>query len=224
MARSWKQALKAGGLGTVAAYVLVTLYSRFLKLPVFARLTSSQTYVLLLLFLVLVFLALVVLVYAYRYTTKVRTLPRPPSRLPNGNPFRRGLRTRFTNLWISLVDLESAAKALWLEVSPAALRAFADKLADAQKQVASNGLFFDEADFARVERLLDVADFYFDGKRRLLSLRDEASAFRELFGPQRGEVDNEAIRSTVEENEKWLEQYKALLRDLRRRLREAMAA
>lgn len=61
----WQAALGIGGLGTVGAFVFYGLYSDWLKLDIFSKLTSDQTFIIMLVFLGLVFLSLIVLVVAY---------------------------------------------------------------------------------------------------------------------------------------------------------------
>jgi hypothetical protein len=65
MGRFWNAALAICGLSAVAAFVFWSLYTNWLKLPIFARLDQSQTFVLMLVFLSLTFVALVAMLYTY---------------------------------------------------------------------------------------------------------------------------------------------------------------
>jgi hypothetical protein len=47
MDQFWKDALKVGGIGAVGLYVLWSIYSQMLSLPVFSKLGQSLTFLLL---------------------------------------------------------------------------------------------------------------------------------------------------------------------------------
>lgn len=59
MERFWKAALGVAGIGAIGFFVLFGLYQQWLALPIFARLSPTQTFVLMLVFLGLTFAALV---------------------------------------------------------------------------------------------------------------------------------------------------------------------
>ena len=55
----WKAALAVGGLCSVGAFVLWSLYKQWLTLPIFSKLSSDQTFYLMRIFLILTFVAFV---------------------------------------------------------------------------------------------------------------------------------------------------------------------
>ncbi len=61
----WKRALKVGGLGTVGAFVVWRLLSKWLGLQIFSKLTAWQTFAVMVLFLLVAYAILATLVYAY---------------------------------------------------------------------------------------------------------------------------------------------------------------
>lgn len=65
MERFWKAALAVGGLATVGVFVFWSLYERWLSLPIFSKMTSTQTFTVMIMFLVLVFISYVILVITY---------------------------------------------------------------------------------------------------------------------------------------------------------------
>lgn len=65
MENLWKAAIAVSGLGAVGAFVFWSLYKKWLKLSIFARLTSKQTFIVMLVFLSLTFLALVSVLLTY---------------------------------------------------------------------------------------------------------------------------------------------------------------
>ena len=61
----FKAALGIGGLGTVGAAVLYSIYKDWLAHNIFSKLSADQTFIIMLVFLGFVFLSLIVLVIAY---------------------------------------------------------------------------------------------------------------------------------------------------------------
>jgi hypothetical protein len=66
MDRFWKAALGVAGIGAVAFLTLLSLYQKWLTLPIFSQVDSNQTFVLMLVFLVLTFSALIAGLVAWR--------------------------------------------------------------------------------------------------------------------------------------------------------------
>jgi hypothetical protein len=64
----WKSAIALTGLAGVAAFVFWSLYSNWLKLPIFSQLNSGQTFVLMLVFLIVAFAALLLMLVTYMVT------------------------------------------------------------------------------------------------------------------------------------------------------------
>jgi hypothetical protein len=80
----WKNAIAIGGLGAIGAFVLWSLYSQLLSLPVFARMNQSQTFVIFLVFMILVFSALLFMLHAYiRSQTERRSEQHNPAKRIN---------------------------------------------------------------------------------------------------------------------------------------------
>lgn len=76
MERFWRAALGVAGIGAIAFFVFLSLYTGFLKLEIFSQISSQQTFILMLAFLLLTFAALVIGVWA-----KMRSGPaEPPER------------------------------------------------------------------------------------------------------------------------------------------------
>lgn len=146
--------------------------------------------------------------------------PPVPLRLPDGTPLREDQRAAFNEVWRSLIALETAGEGLWRHVSDHTLATFADRLHEATHSVARHALFFSEADYESLERLLEAGDLYFGGKESLLSMRN---GFRRA---SRGEHDlrvNDRIRQQVRQNKRWLTRYRNLLRELRTSLSTQIA-
>ena len=61
----WKAAFAVGGVAAIGAFVLWSLYQRWLRLPVFATLTPEQTFILMLVFLSLVFACALAMIIAF---------------------------------------------------------------------------------------------------------------------------------------------------------------
>jgi hypothetical protein len=51
MEKFWNAALAVGGIGTIGAFVLWSLYKDWLHLPIFSQLSPTQTFILMLVFL-----------------------------------------------------------------------------------------------------------------------------------------------------------------------------
>ena len=93
----WKAALKAGGLATIGAYLVYTLCKDWLKLPIFAQMTGTQTFWIMLVFLVLLF------GLALRYLTEhARTTSLPVSNADSANVFK------LHEAWVGVNDVETA--------------------------------------------------------------------------------------------------------------------
>jgi hypothetical protein len=65
MEKFWRAALGVAGIGAVGAFVLWSLYRDWLKLPLFSRMTSDQTFVLMLVFLALTFVSLIAMLLVH---------------------------------------------------------------------------------------------------------------------------------------------------------------
>jgi len=61
MERLWSVAFAIGGMAAVGAFVFWSLYSKWLSLPIFSKLTQEQTFVIMLVFLSLTFLSLIII-------------------------------------------------------------------------------------------------------------------------------------------------------------------
>ena len=68
MNRFWNAAVAICGFSAVAAFVFWSLYKQWFSLPIFARLSQQQTFVVMLVFLALTFAALVVMLIVYLKT------------------------------------------------------------------------------------------------------------------------------------------------------------
>ena len=66
----WKAALAVGGLCSVGAFVLWSLYKQWLTLPIFSRLSPQQTFTLMVIFLILTFIAFVLCFAGYIYSKR----------------------------------------------------------------------------------------------------------------------------------------------------------
>lgn len=76
MEKFWKVAITISGLGAIGAFVFWSLYKQWLTLPIFSRLDSSQTFVIMLTFLGLTFLSLLAMLLVYfRLQTSNREAP-----------------------------------------------------------------------------------------------------------------------------------------------------
>ncbi len=74
----WKLAVIICGASGVGAFVFWSLYNKWLSLPIFDRLSSTQTFVTMILFLVLVFLSLIVIVLFGRKSRPTSTKSKEP--------------------------------------------------------------------------------------------------------------------------------------------------
>ncbi len=82
----WKATLAVAGLAAIASFVLWSLYKKWLSLPIFSTLTTSQQYRLLRLFLLLTFLFAVAALITYsllqiRSTESSQPIPAPEIRV-----------------------------------------------------------------------------------------------------------------------------------------------
>jgi hypothetical protein len=68
MDKFWKAALSVGGVGTVGAFVLWSLYKDWLHLPLFSQMSANQTFALMLIFLALTFASLVSMLIVHMRT------------------------------------------------------------------------------------------------------------------------------------------------------------
>ena len=59
MDKFWIKALSVAGISAIGFFIFVSLYNNWLKLPIFSKLSETQTFIIMLVFLVLVFLALI---------------------------------------------------------------------------------------------------------------------------------------------------------------------
>jgi len=66
MTQFWKTAIAVCGFGAVGAFVFWSLYTDWLRLPIFATLTPEQTFIVMLAFLGLTFLALMAMLVVWR--------------------------------------------------------------------------------------------------------------------------------------------------------------
>jgi hypothetical protein len=68
MEKLWKAAFTVAGIGAIAFFVFLSIYKKWLDLPIFSTLTSTQTFVLMILLLCLTFAALIAGLYVYLRT------------------------------------------------------------------------------------------------------------------------------------------------------------
>lgn len=148
-----------------------------------------------------------------------RSLPPPPIRLPDGQPFPLDQREAFKRVWRSLAALDFTGRALWREVSSRSLSDFADSLREAEECVGEHALFFSRGDYKKISELLEAADFYFGGKASLRIMYD-----RQLNSDTTIDlnVENE-IRDQIKHNKQWLTEYQKLLAEIRSSLYEQVA-
>jgi len=79
MGRFWRAAISVTGIAGVGALVFLTLYKKWLDLPLFHPLSQPQTFVLMLVFLGLTFLALLSMLVVYMWSRRSRVLARVES-------------------------------------------------------------------------------------------------------------------------------------------------
>ena len=76
----WRRAVVACGLGAVGSFVFFSLYKRWLELPVFSRMNSTQTFIAFICFLAFTLIALITIVIAHVKTHKPTQIPIPSSK------------------------------------------------------------------------------------------------------------------------------------------------
>jgi len=71
MDKFWQIAVSVCGFGAVGAFVFWSLYNQWLRLPIFGKLTSTQTFIVMLTFLGLTFFSLIsmLVVYVFKPST-----------------------------------------------------------------------------------------------------------------------------------------------------------
>ena len=65
MEKLWQIAISIGGLAAISAFVLWSLYKDWLELPIFSKLSSNHTFILMLLFISLTFISSLVMLIIY---------------------------------------------------------------------------------------------------------------------------------------------------------------
>ena len=144
MEKFWKIALGVAGLGAIASFVIWSIYSDVIRLPIFSKLTKDQTFTLLVIVIIFTFLFTLtaMIIYFLLEKNKPKTTPNPKVYLsvPENWTFEQAARA-IAKYSRSLINFEGFSKVELSEIlKPGDITAYS--VEDALKQLAylSNNL------------------------------------------------------------------------------------
>ena len=112
----------------------------------------------------------------------------------------------YIELWQTLQGMKLAVELLWEDASPQNVVTLASSLRKTREHVDNWSLFFEEGDFADLDRLLKIIEDFHAGKAELVRIRSTESLQKHVI---------EDIKRQIDQNKKYKEQFEVLLSQIR---------